>query len=52
LARRIADEKALETAVTAWAETRNSDPVKIDWQFTTADARIKLRHLYPERKQS
>jgi len=31
----------------AWVEKRNKSKVKIDWSFTTADARIKLRKLYP-----
>jgi hypothetical protein len=34
--------------VMAWADERNKRVVKVDWQFTTADARIKLRHLYPQ----
>jgi hypothetical protein len=33
--------------VMAWAAERNKRVVKVDWQFTTADAGIKLRHLYP-----
>jgi hypothetical protein len=32
----------------AWADDRNARVVKVDWQFTTADARIKLKHLYPK----
>jgi len=31
----------------AWAKRRNGGKVKADWQFTTADARVKLRKLYP-----
>ncbi len=34
-------------AVTAWADRRNATDSTIDWQFTTADARTKLRRLYP-----
>lgn len=52
LARRIPDADTLTREVAAWERTRNSEPVKINWQFTTADARIELRHLYPERKSS
>jgi hypothetical protein len=33
--------------VTAWQNRRNARVVKVDWHFTTADARIKLKHLYP-----
>ncbi|MFN8453422.1 MAG: IS630 family transposase [Anaerolineae bacterium] len=44
---RIAQKSILVDNVQAWEERRNTEPVKIIWQFTTADARIKLRHLYP-----
>jgi hypothetical protein len=33
--------------VTAWVADRNAATTRIDWRFTTADARIKLKHLYP-----
>jgi hypothetical protein len=33
--------------VSAWEEDRNERQVGVNWQFTTADARIKLRKLYP-----
>jgi hypothetical protein len=33
--------------VAAWEEGRNERMVEVKWQFTTADARIKLRRLYP-----
>jgi hypothetical protein len=33
--------------VAAWEARRNADQQPIDWRFTTADARIKLKHLYP-----
>jgi hypothetical protein len=33
--------------VTAWEEARNEQQVEVRWQFTTADARVKLRRLYP-----
>ena len=44
---RIANIETLCTAVAAWVESRNQAQLKIDWRFTTADARIKLRKLYP-----
>jgi transposase len=47
LARRIADPERLETEVAAWVAERNAAGGTIDWQFTTADARIKLKRLYP-----
>jgi hypothetical protein len=33
--------------IAAWETPRNSAQVRMDWRFTTADARIKLKHLYP-----
>jgi DDE superfamily endonuclease len=47
LDRRIPDRVTLEREVAAWQERRNAQVVKIDWQFTTADARVKLKRLYP-----
>ena len=47
LNRRIADMSAMQTEVAAWEADRNSSAKKIDWQFTTTDARIKLKRLYP-----
>ncbi len=47
LDRRIPDRDNLIREVTAWEEERNATQVTIDWQFTTADARVKLKHLYP-----
>ena len=44
---RIASKQHLIDKVTLWQNRRNSLVVKVDWQFTTADARIKLKHLYP-----
>ena len=52
LSRRIPDEKTLIREVAAWERARNSKRVKINWQFTTTDARIKLRTLYPEQKSA
>ncbi|HUU19832.1 MAG TPA: IS630 family transposase, partial [Sedimentisphaerales bacterium] len=37
----------LTIAIAAWESLRNKYKIGIDWQFTTADARIKLRKLYP-----
>ncbi len=47
LDRRIADLPTLRREVRTWEEARNAAVVKVDWQFTTTDARIKLRSLYP-----
>ena len=47
LNRRIATMEEIEKEVKAWEEYRNNRNAKINWQFTTADARIKLRKLYP-----
>jgi len=47
LSRRIPDKPTLEHEVRAWQTDRNAKVVKVDWRFTTADARIKLKHLYP-----
>jgi hypothetical protein len=47
LDRRIPDAATLEAEVAAWVSRRNEARATIDWQFTTADARIKLKHLYP-----
>ena len=45
--RRIADQATLETEVAAWQCQRNAAKTSIDWQFTTGDARVKLKRLYP-----
>ena len=47
LDRRIAEMLTMQTEVAAWEADRNSSAKKIDWQFTTTDARIKLKRLYP-----
>ena len=47
LDRRIASESELRAEVEPWEAERNERQVGIDWRFTTADARIKLRRLYP-----
>ena len=48
LDRRIPDKATLITEVSAWVEQRNAQIVKVQWRFTTADARIKLISLYPK----
>ncbi len=47
LDQRIPDEATLTIEVAAWEQARNKTATRVDWRFTTADARIKLRHLYP-----
>ncbi len=47
LNRRIPDKRTLTTEVATWEADRNNAAMKVDWRFTTADARIKLKHLYP-----
>lgn len=51
LDRRIPDMTTLSREVTAWEERRNKACSKVVWHFTTADARIKLRRLYPVVKE-
>ena len=48
LGRRIADMATMQAEVANWQHARNNATRKIDWQFTTADARIKLKCLYPK----
>ena len=50
LDRRIEGPEALKREIEAWEAERNASEAKIHWRFTTADARIKLRRLYPELK--
>lgn len=47
LDRRIPDKPTLVKEVAAWEDSRNKKQVKTDWHFTTADARVKLKRLYP-----
>jgi hypothetical protein len=47
LDRRIPDLETLIKEIAAWGKDRNKHHTKADWQFTTADARIKLKYLYP-----
>ena len=48
LDRRIPDKDSLIREVKAWEDQRNSEVIKVHWQFTTADARVKLKSLYPK----
>lgn len=47
LAQRIAEKDTVSTQVQAWTQSRNAKQAKANWQFTTADARVKLHKLYP-----
>ena len=47
LDRRIPDTTKLTEEVAAWHENRNKHHAKANWQFTTDDARVKLKSLYP-----
>jgi hypothetical protein len=43
---RVDDQKILAYQVSAWQDYRNKHHAKANWQFTTADARVKLKRLY------
>lgn len=45
--RRIPDKQILIDEIAAWENDRNASHTTSDWHFTTKDARIKLKHLYP-----
>ena len=45
---RVPDAIALTARAKSWQQDRNAAKVKVNWHFTTADARIKLRRLYPQ----
>ncbi len=47
LDRRIPDKHTLATEVAAWQDRRNKHHAKADWRFSTDDARVKLKRLYP-----
>ena len=47
LNRRIPDKPTLTSEVAVWQDSRNKKNAKANWQFTTADARTKLKRLYP-----
>jgi hypothetical protein len=48
LARRIGEPEILASECAAWERARNAAGGRVIWKFTTADARVKLRHLYPQ----
>jgi len=48
LKRRIPTKEEMSHAVKAWTCHRNAANLSVDWHFTTDDARIKLKHLYPK----
>jgi hypothetical protein len=47
LDRRIGDSEFLQKEIAAWQARRNQEQIGADWKFTTEDARVKLRKLYP-----
>jgi len=51
LDRRIPDVKTLTSETKAWERRRNATGRRVDWRFTTRDARIRLKHLYPHYKE-
>ena len=48
LNRRISDLETLRSEVEAYQQHRNKNAGRVDWQFRTKDARIKLKRLYPQ----
>ena len=48
--RRIGSAEQLRAEVAAWVRERNAEKSRVVWRFTTADARVRLRHLYPQFK--
>ena len=50
LGQRIPDIDVLNDILSSWKTTRNANQKGISWQFTTENARVKLKHLYPEIK--
>ena len=47
LDRRIPGQEILRQETQAWQRQRNRDAIRVNWRFTTEDARIKLKSLYP-----
>jgi hypothetical protein len=47
IAKRVGNQEELEKQIAAYQKRRNKKGVRIDWQFTTKDARVKLKRLYP-----
>jgi hypothetical protein len=50
LNRRLPDLETLINETTQWEKRRNASSKGVDWQFSTHDARVKLKHLYPQRQ--
>jgi hypothetical protein len=50
LERRIPEQETLREEIAAWEERRNEQEVKVHGRFTTADAHIRLKRLYPSIK--
>jgi hypothetical protein len=48
LPERVPDLESMRREVKSWVNQRNNEKGKIDWQFTTKDARVKLKRLYPK----
>jgi len=48
LDRRIGSREELQAEVAAWQRERNADGSRVEWRFSTEDARVKLRLLYPQ----
>jgi hypothetical protein len=51
LDRRIPSQEILEQETKAWQNQRNRNSIGVDWRFTTQDARVKLKSLYPSIQQ-
>ena len=51
LDRRIPSQEILEQETKAWQKQRNRNSIGVDWRFTTEDARVKLKPLYPSIQQ-
>lgn len=47
LDRRLPDKSTMESQISAWTTQRNNENAKVSWQFTTQNARTKLKKLYP-----
>jgi hypothetical protein len=47
LSRRLAEKTQVESELHLWSKTRNASRATTEWQFTTKDARVKLKRLYP-----
>ena len=44
---KVTDQETLKREINAWQKPRNQKTIRVDWRFTTEDARIKLKSLYP-----